>query len=392
MGQLKGNTAAFEIDEITVDTQRCLNARHFKQECRHCALGCPLNAITLTNGTPTIIRESCLNCGICFQLCPAEVFFSPYWSERNLTEAFLQASKAFVLVCSQNDAISSETSSFFKIGICLAGLSPGALVELANHNLCVLDLSNCSECPFGSAQQLIVHHVEYANNILRYWDANQNIKISIEPIALEGAVKQQKKYSSAENKNRNKAKIKWKNISANFIAQRAKLFSMSGSPMAESPLPFRLPKKHIPSWKSNLKQFWETHPQDDNPPRKSSLWPILRIDGEKCLACGACMQFCPTGAIIHSFKEDVFETSYCAGICLDCDICALSCPNKALRHSTDYLEDPFKPRIIFSKKALPCLVCGAPVVGSSKEQICTWCSSEPNTQSIFGDFKKKMDF
>ncbi|MBS7605433.1 MAG: 4Fe-4S binding protein [Candidatus Bathyarchaeia archaeon] len=57
------------------------------------------------------------------------------------------------------------------------------------------------------------------------------------------------------------------------------------------------------------------------------LAETLRIDWERCIACGACISPCPTGAL--KFKEDwslEFEEDKCIG----CRICVTTCPVKAI--------------------------------------------------------------
>ncbi|MEM2273086.1 MAG: 4Fe-4S binding protein [Candidatus Bathyarchaeia archaeon] len=53
----------------------------------------------------------------------------------------------------------------------------------------------------------------------------------------------------------------------------------------------------------------------------------LRIDWEKCVACGACISPCPTGAL--RFKED-WSLEFDEDKCVGCRVCVTACPLKAI--------------------------------------------------------------
>lgn len=53
----------------------------------------------------------------------------------------------------------------------------------------------------------------------------------------------------------------------------------------------------------------------------------LRIDWERCTACGACISPCPTGALI--FRED-WTLKFDEEKCIACKICITACPFKVI--------------------------------------------------------------
>ncbi|MBS7625173.1 4Fe-4S binding protein [Candidatus Bathyarchaeota archaeon] len=53
----------------------------------------------------------------------------------------------------------------------------------------------------------------------------------------------------------------------------------------------------------------------------------LRIDWDKCIACGACVSPCPTGAL--RFKED-WSIKFDDEKCIACKICVTACPVRAI--------------------------------------------------------------
>jgi NAD-dependent dihydropyrimidine dehydrogenase PreA subunit len=53
----------------------------------------------------------------------------------------------------------------------------------------------------------------------------------------------------------------------------------------------------------------------------------LKIDWEKCIACGACISPCPTRAL--RFRED-WTLEFIEEKCVACGICVAACPVKAI--------------------------------------------------------------
>ncbi|MEM3592052.1 MAG: 4Fe-4S binding protein [Candidatus Bathyarchaeia archaeon] len=53
----------------------------------------------------------------------------------------------------------------------------------------------------------------------------------------------------------------------------------------------------------------------------------LRIDWDKCMACGACISPCPTGAL--KFKDD-WSIEFDDEKCVACKVCVTACPVRAI--------------------------------------------------------------
>lgn len=63
-----------------------------------------------------------------------------------------------------------------------------------------------------------------------------------------------------------------------------------------------------------------------NPFRQHFTFMAYKIDTDNCVACGACLDACPEGAIIE--KDSVY--SIVAEKCIDCGACESTCPNGAI--------------------------------------------------------------
>jgi len=61
------------------------------------------------------------------------------------------------------------------------------------------------------------------------------------------------------------------------------------------------------------------------------------LDPEKCTACGACEQTCPTRAIEISEKDGKRTVKYLFGKCSYCRTCEIVCPDDAVKLTQEYL-------------------------------------------------------
>lgn len=52
----------------------------------------------------------------------------------------------------------------------------------------------------------------------------------------------------------------------------------------------------------------------------------MKIDAEKCVACGSCAAVCPASAISEGSPAYVID----AATCVDCGACAGQCPCEAI--------------------------------------------------------------
>jgi L-aspartate semialdehyde sulfurtransferase ferredoxin len=51
-------------------------------------------------------------------------------------------------------------------------------------------------------------------------------------------------------------------------------------------------------------------------------------NAEKCVHCGACTAFCPTGAL--SFEDKTFKVQFDPEKCNGCELCVSACPLRAM--------------------------------------------------------------
>ncbi|MDI6819716.1 MAG: 4Fe-4S dicluster domain-containing protein [Candidatus Hodarchaeaceae archaeon] len=96
-----------------------------------------------------------------------------------------------------------------------------------------------------------------------------------------------------------------------------------------------------------------------------------QLDAEKCTACGACAQVCPTGAIELADEDSERVVKFKYEKCISCAFCEEVCPEEAISISAE------RPSLTKNRKAIGisgrmglqrCSVCGKPFAPTSQLQ------------------------
>lgn len=90
------------------------------------------------------------------------------------------------------------------------------------------------------------------------------------------------------------------------------------------------------------------------------------VDLNRCVKCGICSKFCPTGAI-HVERKKSFKVDL--NRCIGCRACERLCPRNAISVENEMGEIPFHKEIkVDNSKCVKCLVCiSACPIGAIRE-------------------------
>lgn len=373
---------------VEFDRKRCLHSRVRWAECSLCIQSCPGQAIVKTEESSLLqyLENKCLNCGQCLSVCPLEAFTSSRFTESFLLDRLRGDSLLFLRCCRANDAIniSARSQQECDLDVCFAALSPGFLFEIARKRECVFDTSHCSSCPlYEKERETIETNFRFARSLLLSWGLEGSLRETDNILFLEGTkpLLEEQEFPVKQIPSRKS----YSDLRARFYG------SQSIKKELTSPSLFKTLERRSPSWRLRLAQQWKRLESTENSP-KELVCPFIKVDSSSCRACGTCMQFCPTGALVHTVKDNIFSVSFLPGLCVDCGLCVASCSNHAVHQDARATNSPFSRTEILSKPVRYCTQCKAPFINGEHEMLCVWCSFEPRFQELIDYSKEQMRF
>jgi ferredoxin len=97
-----------------------------------------------------------------------------------------------------------------------------------------------------------------------------------------------------------------------------------------------------------------------------SPWGEVLVDREKCTVCHACVNLCPTQALVAD-TEPRPRLSFIEANCVQCGLCEVGCPEKAIVLRSRFTPDPTvraSSRLLHEDDLARCTSCGTPFIGN----------------------------
>lgn len=370
----------FDGASVLQQTTLCLNRRHRAVGCTQCVTACPVEAIALVDGAPTLDAETCIRCGLCLQTCPTSVFSQPNPAEAQLLAVVAQQSApAILLVCPFHSTPSQSTAPVDLIvqhRRCLAALSIDQLLALSQAGVRTvwLDDHPCTSCPLSVTQARLHKTITSANTLLQAFGRPATLFLCSTHTAQLNPEPEHRPLIDAANPPVTRRKL--------FAALGRALHGASAPAKAtrddEPALNTTRLRQQVPPQRTALQQQlqqWE-------PPATASLdvatlpFADVQIDPDSCSACGLCARFCPTGALHFTAAAAQFSITFQPAICIDCPLCTVACPEDAILmgdslSTADLVTTEWQPLV--AGRLTQCQQCGVPTAHRPDDQAAVRC-------------------
>ncbi len=376
---------------IVVSAEQCLNSRHKDADCHRCIDLCPKQAISQREYME-VDAERCVACGLCWRVCPTEVFTLKAVDDRNLLAqlcSLLSQGNRLEVACSRavrEGTIRSGSSGILEL-TCLGQLSSALLIGsiVAGAEAIWINDSLCPECALGSIYSTVKDTVATSRSLLGAFGREQSIFSYQDSAWLLPA----KGASSAAVKVRAEQPLYSRRDLFHSLGSRVArgVTEMAFSVMEDfvsTPNAAKTLEQHLPARRLLLAQLLLKLGK----PAKGSLnldrLPMAQVKfSDHCSACGLCSKFCPTGALKSEASDDDIKFTFTTIYCIACGICRKVCPNDAIKLSCEISTARLieqEPEVLMRCAAALCAVCGVPCASNGPQPLCFVCRKRVERQ------------
>jgi ferredoxin len=251
---------------------------------------------------------------------------------------------------------------------CLGRITANIILggAFAGFDEAVLTKGICSQCRYQQGEKLLTNSIAVSRVLLE--------STGLGRFAI--SIKQKEKNKEAPLGRREifsiiSAKVKNKTVSFLYHREKAMREKLSQSPENKSG------RRLLPQRQLLRKLLEQNRPENTmvvkyNP---ELPWGKIKIEQNKCSACGTCAALCPTGAISKKMKDDYQLLYFNSSLCTNCSVCRAACPEHAIGFEDDFaLADIIadEATVVAAIQLSTCIICGE-IITAQKNNICPTC-------------------
>lgn len=368
-------TTAVLAPSATIQPVLCTRFRTPKADCTLCADLCPAGAITLSGAGPEI-GPACLNCGICYAVCPTDAFGRKQGGDEEILAGLdrLEGKKSCRISCRRGDSDADLLVS------CLGRLTEALLLQPLHASPDIkLEIVQpaCAECPMANSISLFANLLARVGHLYDLVGAGRE-RISVTRIPL-GPLRN---GAAEETGSRREFLGALREQAANVMTSALPLISEdeSGPVATGRERPANRKREALLGSLRTLAEKRKAQPLSVS--AGESMTAELAINS-CCTACGVCAAVCPAGALTQENIGPSIVISFQAALCVNCGVCAKVCgPGAIEENKTVVLSTILDAQSIelFSAIRQECRICRLDFVGEGVDGICPLCVDQHRRQ------------
>lgn len=336
----------------------CINRRQRKVQCDVCRELCPAEVFSTDPKVP-LAWDKCRNCGLCVSACPSRCFAPDGQLQKEYTHD-LDLSRPISFSCYKETQLCDRSVE------CLAGIPWELLATLSLYTDIVLYIGACDEC--GDETRLctlrdnLQHLRAFLGDELFLKRVHLLSEGTFEPESAEEKIKSRRDIFSDLKNSVVKSTVK-------YVASRLPFLDESAD--ADGLQYRQMLSKTVLQVRANAKKAVDEGKSGAKLPTYAVNLPVFTT---KCYGCSICEKICPQKAVeigaLENGKRLIYITPW---KCTECGLCKTACPVGGIKGIAEttvpYLERLPLVRI----NSAECESCGR-AIAPGGENLCPTCA------------------